>query len=311
MMRNFIFLFRQTFTLYGAIAFILLVSVNGYQAHVNYLNFLKNFDAYVMDYLKNREPLKRPSLWHAVRYYKELAKHLPDNAFLYGNTGLCYFLLGDYDNAIKSYRMAIAMAPNLYTFYDDLGIVYFKMGNYTFAAKNFEKSFELLDTMIFRPELEKYLFEKSPGNGRNIVQPDKKSFANKIEADKEEVYIHLAAVYLYQKEFKKTHGIAQRGIAMYHGNAKFYFLVGLALVNLRDYHKAIEYFTAAVALNKNYSDAHAYRDLCLRELNREKQGKNDLVKQEDFKKTGEVMKPGGLSGLFASHPHFYRTILKQ
>ena len=45
----------------------------------------------------------------------------PDFAIAHGNLGSCYYDLGDFNNAIKSFNYAIQLEPNFADAYNNLG----------------------------------------------------------------------------------------------------------------------------------------------------------------------------------------------
>jgi tetratricopeptide (TPR) repeat protein len=73
----------------------------------------------------------------AVSKYQELIKFHPDVVAAYANLGVVLVSLGQYDEAITQYHIALAQAPDDPALRLDLGLAYYKKGDFAGAAAQF------------------------------------------------------------------------------------------------------------------------------------------------------------------------------
>jgi len=78
----------------------------------------------------------------AEKLFKESKKYYNDKN-VYGNLGLCYMKMGDYQRAEEEFKYAIYLNPRFIKAYSDLGLLYFEKGNYDGAIEQWEKILEI------------------------------------------------------------------------------------------------------------------------------------------------------------------------
>jgi len=74
----------------------------------------------------------------AEKIFKESKKYYNDRN-IYGNLGLCYIKMGDYQRAEEEFKYAIYLDPRFSKAYSDLGFLYFEKANYDGAIEQWEK----------------------------------------------------------------------------------------------------------------------------------------------------------------------------
>jgi O-antigen ligase/Tfp pilus assembly protein PilF len=78
----------------------------------------------------------------AEKLFKESKKYYNDRN-VYGNLGLCYMKMGDYQRAEEEFKYAIYLNHRFSKAYSDLGLLYFEKGNYNRAIEQWEKILEV------------------------------------------------------------------------------------------------------------------------------------------------------------------------
>jgi len=78
----------------------------------------------------------------AEQIFKELKKYYNDKN-IYGNLGLCYMKMGDYQRAEEEFKYAIYLDPQFSKAYSDLGLLYFEKANYNGAIEQWKRILEI------------------------------------------------------------------------------------------------------------------------------------------------------------------------
>lgn len=78
----------------------------------------------------------------AIRDYNEAIILRPEY-FNYINRGLVHYYNNDYKNALNDYNKAIELSPNYYLTYNNRGLLYYKTGNYQKALKDYDQCIAL------------------------------------------------------------------------------------------------------------------------------------------------------------------------
>ena len=76
---------------------------------------------------------KKGNYQYAIKYYKKMLEHTPDNPTAYGGIGDCYFNMKNYSTAIKYYNKAIKIKKDYANAYYNLGGCYITLGKKTEA----------------------------------------------------------------------------------------------------------------------------------------------------------------------------------
>jgi tetratricopeptide (TPR) repeat protein len=87
---------------------------------------------------KEPDPNKRAEFFQkAIVYYKKAIEILPDNTEALYNAGVCYYGMGDRENAQKVYEQALKVSPEYTSAANNLGVIYFEQKDYESAKKYF------------------------------------------------------------------------------------------------------------------------------------------------------------------------------
>jgi len=79
----------------------------------------------------------------ALRYYKKAIAQYPSNAATYSEMGTCYQQLKQYPQAIEAYKQAIAIEPDYTVAIGAIGGIYYLEGRYDDALGMYEKEIEI------------------------------------------------------------------------------------------------------------------------------------------------------------------------
>jgi tetratricopeptide (TPR) repeat protein len=90
------------------------------------------------------DPQQRQERWdQAVRYYGDAVTLSPQNALLFNEWGLVYFVVGRYNEAIDKYLESVALDPEFLQTYLLLGDAYTLAEDTESAAEAYEKALDL------------------------------------------------------------------------------------------------------------------------------------------------------------------------
>lgn len=87
---------------------------------------------------KEQDGNKRMNLYgQAIVQYRKAVEILPDNTEALYNLGVCYYAIGDKDNALKVYEQALKVTPEYTNASNNAGVIYFERKDYINAKKYF------------------------------------------------------------------------------------------------------------------------------------------------------------------------------
>ena len=87
---------------------------------------------------KEQNPGKRAELFkQAIIYYKNAIEILPDNTEALYNAGVCYYGMGDKENALRVYEQVLKVSPEYTNAANNVGVIYFERQDYENAKKYF------------------------------------------------------------------------------------------------------------------------------------------------------------------------------
>jgi len=99
-------------------------------------------------------------------YYKKVSDYMPKRADALGLLGFCSYYLGQTNESISSYQKAIEINPNFFWFHYNLGLIYFKEERFEQALESFkmalatkpQQAFEFIRTSrrIYLPMLTRH-----------------------------------------------------------------------------------------------------------------------------------------------------------
>lgn len=87
---------------------------------------------------KEPDPRKRLEYFQkAIPYYQKAIEVLPENTEALYNAGVCYYGMGDKENALKVYEQVLKIAPEYTNAANNAGVIYFERKEYENAKKYF------------------------------------------------------------------------------------------------------------------------------------------------------------------------------
>jgi tetratricopeptide (TPR) repeat protein len=184
----------------------------------------------------------------ALRYYKKAIAQYPFNAATYSEIGTCYQQLKQYPKAIEAYKQAIAIEPDYTIAIGALAGIYYSQGRYDDALEMYEKVIKI------KPNPQTYrmigLLLDITGRCEEAVE----AFRNAIKTNPKDAiaYNDLGTVYFKLnraeeaiKAFEKAKEIDPNCAFAYNNLGSFYY-------NSGKYEKAIELFTKATNLEPKF-----------------------------------------------------------
>jgi len=110
---------------------------------------LKYTSAHKLDSFNGRVLFNLGVNYYILNFYRDAEKMLKESIKyyndkdIYGNLGLCYMKMGDYQRAEEEFKYAIYLDPQFTQAYSDLGLLYFEKGNYDGAIEQWKKILEI------------------------------------------------------------------------------------------------------------------------------------------------------------------------
>lgn len=178
----------------------------------------------------------------AVRLCEEALKMKPEGVEALFILGLVSFLLDDLGRAIKFFEQGHAREPDWREFADSLSAMYSRVGDLS-SSLYYSK---LALTLESNPTLKRYV-----PHGFDDFEENMKNAALSW-------YYVQAAVYFYERDYKKTIDYCERELGLDADNVDALVLLGRALIEVNDIRRAIDVLEKAVRLAPGESRCLAY-----------------------------------------------------
>jgi Flp pilus assembly protein TadD len=185
----------------------------------------------------------------ALRYLEKVAREKPDYADLYFYIGYCKDELGRYSQAIEAYKQAILLKPDFFEAYSNLGAIYADIGRYTEAIEVLNLALQLnpRDAQVY---YNLGLVYGSLGRYEDEIKAYEKAIT--YEPDHLEALLSLCEAYLKLGRYKDAVKIHKIGIRFFPDLFEFYLGLGIVYVQLGKYKDAIEPVKRAIELNPKF-----------------------------------------------------------
>ncbi|WP_179343448.1 tetratricopeptide repeat protein [Winogradskyella ursingii] len=207
----------------------------------------------------------------------EAFSSLEDKDEFYDKIAKSYVALGNYDQALNNYKMAIAANGN-----DDL--LKYEYAKLLSRTKNYDEASELFKNIIKKDSLNpNYHYELGLvlEKQRDSTATEKFMSAFGLDYTHQKAIFKLAKHHLIKREFEVTHGFADKGLESYPNNVELISLKAQAYYYQEYYTHAIEWFkklldmgeesefiheklSLSYAQNSDYHDAIKHRKLALK-----------------------------------------------
>ena len=177
--------------------------------------------------------------------YSKAIEIKPDFMDAYINRGLVNNELQDYENSIKDYNRAIELDSKCALAYNNRGYTKFKQKDYEGALKDYNKA------ILLNPKF-KMAIDNKANLFLNVCLEDDKDFMEKY-------HLSLGITEVKEGNFKEA---VKNFDEVLRDNPKSdlaYFYKGVSYQALADNNKAYEYYTKAIEINKNMTDAYFNR----------------------------------------------------
>jgi len=276
-------LWNRSGWLYLIIGVMLYALIDHNEVYLNRMNVLKDVEYNLKESLDRNKAPQRDDLRWGLRYYQKLQRYARNNSIYYGNLGFCHYYLGEYDNAVRSYKKAIALEPRFYMYHYDLGFVYFRQGQVDKAQNAFLTALNYIDDSVnYFVEMAEAL-QMTHGEELNFVAM---SLIKRAGQDERDIIIRLINIYSRTQEYEKVIAMAEHGLEARSKSWEFYEKAGWAAYMLKRYQQAIHYLTRAIDLEPRAMEAVYYRGLSLLAIGQEAEGTADLLRLKQMKAQG-------------------------
>jgi len=222
----------------------------------------------------------------SIALWSKTVKQSPDNAFGYSNLGTAYAEIGNTQQAIYNYKMAIALYPKDYISHNNLGNLYKKTGSLDLAVKEFQVTVYLQPSNIdyLQNLIDAYLENKQAEKATSalekaiLIYPNQANFYYKLgnlyirsgNIDRAELmlkkaieispkhifaYNSLSTIYLSKKDYNKALSILEKATSLEIANESVYYNLGVTYLKLNRINEAKMSFQNALDINPNFVQA--------------------------------------------------------
>jgi len=181
-----------------------------------------------------------------------LLKDYPDDSLLLNISGACYASLGQLDEAIKNYKMAIAINPNYAKAHFNLAGTLQDLGQLDAAVKSYEQTLEIDPDYAEAHNNLGSVFKELKKND-DAIQSYKKALA--IKPDYIEAQFSLGVMFQNLGQFETAIKFYKMVIAIKPDFADAYNNLGITFLDLGQLDKAVKSFKAAIRLKPDFISA--------------------------------------------------------
>ncbi|VVC01866.1 Photosystem I assembly protein Ycf3 [uncultured archaeon] len=97
---------------------------------------------------KKLDLIDKVAMQQAIIQYNHALEECPDNFYVLGDLGFCYFLLKDFQKSLDYYSRAVEISPNhqlCQVYYNDMGTIYLETGDTALALRYYTNAIELMN----------------------------------------------------------------------------------------------------------------------------------------------------------------------
>ena len=201
----------------------------------------------------------------AINSYRRAIALKPDYAEAHNNLGNALINLNRPQEAVASYQKALAIKPGFADFHFNLGHALNKLGRHEEAVASFQK------TLALKPDFPEAQYSLGNALG-NLRRPEEAiaSYRRAISLRPElaEAHNSLGSVLIELDRYQEAIESCEKALALKPDFAKAYCNLGLALYKLHRYEKAIVCYRRALALKPDFFEAHNNLGIVLGTLTR-------------------------------------------
>lgn len=204
---------------------------------------------------------KEPAL--QVEYYTKAIELDPQDFYSYGNRGLAYDDLGQYEKAIKDYNKVIELDPLNALAYNNRGLVYKNLGQYEKAIEDYNKAIAMAPQEVDAYVNRGAVYRKQGQYEAALEDYDK---AIQLEPQCAPAYYNRGLVHVNQGQFEKANLDFTRAIDLGDQNASSYNIRGVTYCKLGQYEVALKDFNKAIQLDPQHNYAYRNRGMAYVDL---------------------------------------------
>jgi len=201
----------------------------------------------------------------AVESFKQAIRINPDYAEAHYNLGVAYYKLGRYSEAVEAYKQAIRINPDYAEAHYNLGVAYGVLGRHSEAVEAFKQAIRINPDYA---EAHCNLGVSYGKLGRYSEAVEAYKQAIRINPDYAEAHNNLGATYCELVRYSEAVEPFKQAIRINPDFSKAHLGLGVAYGELGRYSEAVEAYKHAIRINPNLAEAHYYLGVAYGELGR-------------------------------------------
>lgn len=209
----------------------------------------------------------------AVEAFGKVRKHMRVSHIVtaYYGIAFAYYKLGNYDDAVRFYKLALEFERNPATLYN-FALVYIQKGDKALAVKYLKEALDVNPNFLNAYLLLLSLYKELEMGDE--VRKTEQAYLNAMNNDKAEVHFKRGADAYISGRFKEAIDEYNRSIRINPSNPAPYCNLGFIYFDINNYEKALQYHKRAIETDRSFANAYYGLALVYRNL-----GRQDLAKE--------------------------------
>lgn len=227
-------------------------------------NFMPSSFRYLTSIVKENATERSAELKEYIKFYEKVNQFFPNQVDTLSMLGFCYSKLGDTRRAVFYYNKAIQLDPQYFWPYYNLGLIYFKNRLFKEARAMFQQA--ILCDLNYALNF----IHQSKVVYRSIALDDPlfgQEAPKRLREGYKNAYVLLLFTDFELKDYSLMLKDAHEAMTKKLDNQDiFYFFVGLAEYELKEFKKAVYLFKVALKHNSRSYDSYYYLGLSYQAL---------------------------------------------
>ena len=217
-------------------------------------------------------------LQQALSVTRQLLEKFPNSVILCNISGASSAGLMQFDEAIKSYKKALAIKPDYTEAYYNMGIALRNKGDIEAAIDSYKKALEI------KPDYFEVYFNmgnilKDTGDFEAAINSYKKALA--IKPDYTEAYYNMGIAFSDKGDIEAAIDSYKKALEIKPDHIKAYFNMGNILKDTGDFEAAIDSYKRALEIKNDYAEAKENLLSLMTSYSPQKENSNLIVKANE------------------------------
>lgn len=269
-------LFADRYTYFSSIGFfIVLLEIgnklyNGFKKYKTYIFAFLFVYIFIMSYISRAYI---PIWKNSFTLWTDVLEKYPKSYLANTNIASAYYEIGDYNNAIKFYNIAIENNKNHYKIYHDRGLTYSKLKKFDLAISDYTSSINLKNDYSSSYSNRGLAYQYINDSINSLKDYNK---AIDLNPENSFAYSNRGLYYNQYKNYYQAIEDFKKSISISPNNEINFYNLANAYAYTNDYENAILYYSKAIEINNKYPEAYYNRGIIKIKTGNEQSGNIDI-----------------------------------